>query len=63
MCDKMTIERDKFDFDIGHLVKSPCNTCSQRDKFPQCSDKCEILDKIREHLARGVSSSYSSYES
>jgi len=56
----MAIKRDKFDFDIGHLVKSPCNDCSNRDKFPQCSDTCEVLDKIRTLLAKGISSSYSS---
>ncbi len=56
----MTIERDKFDFDIGYLVKSPCNDCNNKDKFPKCSDSCEILDIIRAKLARGISSNYSS---
>ncbi len=55
----MTIERDKFDFDVGYLVKSPCNECSDRDKFPKCSDTCQVLDKIRTKLAKGISSNYS----
>ncbi len=55
----MTIERDKFDFDVGYLVKSPCNECSDRKNFPKCSDTCQILDKIRTKLAKGISSNYS----
>lgn len=58
----MTVDRDKFDFDLGHFIKSPCKTCGKRTKFPKCSDDCKILDEIREILAKGVSSSYSSYE-
>ena len=56
----MDLERDRFDFDIGHLIKSPCNKCDERKNFPKCSDTCEILDKIRGKLAKGISSSYSS---
>lgn len=56
----MTIERDKFDFDVGYLVKSPCNDCNDKEKFPKCSDTCDILDRIRAKLAKGISSNYSS---
>ncbi|GAB6095441.1 hypothetical protein JCM14469_16930 [Desulfatiferula olefinivorans] len=56
----MTVKRDRFDFDIGHITKSPCLTCPSRFKFPKCLDRCEILDELRTILARGVSSSYSS---
>ena len=57
------IIRDTFDFDIGHLIKSPCNECDQKDKFPKCFNGCEVLDSIREVLAKGVSCTYSSYGS
>jgi hypothetical protein len=58
----MAAIRNKFDFDVGRLVKSPCNTCDDKKKFPKCFEKCEILDKVRTKLAEGVSSSYSSHE-
>jgi hypothetical protein len=60
---EMIIKRDKFDFEIGYLIKSPCKKCLNRKKLPQCSDTCTLLDKIRIILARGVSCSgkYSMY--
>lgn len=59
----MIIKRDKFDFEIGYLVKSPCRDCAHRKNLPQCSDQCGIIDKIRILLARGISCSgrYSIY--
>ena len=59
---KMAIVRNKFDFDVGHLVKSPCINCKEREKFPKCADKCSLLEKLRTVLAAGISSTYSSYE-
>jgi len=47
----------KFDFEIGHLVKSPCKGCSKREKFPECMDTCRVIDKIHEILADGISCS------
>jgi len=52
---QMFIKRDKFDFEIGYLIKSPCKKCMDRKKLPQCSDTCTLLDKIRIILAAGVS--------
>ncbi len=57
------IIRDKFDFEIGYLVKSPCLTCKNRSALPGCHSNCNILDKIQTLLARGISSQASSYES
>ncbi len=53
----MFIKRDKFDFEIGYLIKSPCKQCSNRKNLPHCSDSCTVLDKIRIILARGISCS------
>ncbi len=51
----MFIKRDKFDFDIGYLIKSPCRECPNQENLPKCSDACVILDDIRLMLAKGVS--------
>jgi hypothetical protein len=53
----MIIKRDKFDFEIGYLIKSPCKKCLNRKNLPECSDSCTLLDKIRIILAGGVSCS------
>ncbi|MBW2099446.1 MAG: hypothetical protein JRG68_01555 [Deltaproteobacteria bacterium] len=49
------IIRDKFDFEIGYLKRSPCKECKKREDFPACLDECNILDKIRVVLAKGIS--------
>ncbi len=50
-------DKFKFDFDIGYLVKSPCNGCNKRENFPKCIDACQAIDKIHEILADGISCS------
>ena len=57
------INRDRFDFEIGYLTKSPCLTCKNRSELPECHSECILLDKIQTLLARGISSQASSYES
>nr|NJM01088.1 hypothetical protein [Desulfobacula sp.] len=57
------INRDKFDFEIGYLTKSPCLACKNRAQLPLCHSECMVLDKIQTLLARGISSQASSYES
>lgn len=56
------IIRDKFDFEIGYLIKSPCLTCKHRPELPLCHAECSLLNKIQTTLARGISSQSSSYE-
>jgi len=51
----MTVKRDKFDFEIGYLVKSPCKECLYRNNLPECSDACSLLDKIQVILSKGIS--------
>ena len=55
----MPIIRNKFDFEIGYLIKSPCKACNQREEFPVCLDNCAVLDEIQTILAQGISCSRS----
>jgi hypothetical protein len=52
--------RHRFDFDIGHLVKSPCRECRDNGLLPACMDACPMLDRIRTVLANSVSCTRSS---
>ncbi len=56
---KNAIIRDKFDFDVGMLMESPCSKCTRAKEFPVCFNNCRILNDIRKILAKGVSCSYS----
>jgi hypothetical protein len=48
----------QFDFDIGHLKKSPCRACPMRPALPGCSEACRILDRIQTKLARGIATTH-----
>lgn len=52
----MTVLRDRFDFDIGYLVKSPCRECPCRGEIPACVDACKLIDRVQRLLAAGISS-------
>ncbi len=58
----MTVNRNKFDFEIGYFVESPCRNCDKWRTFPLCEEECRILDKLRGILAEGISCCYSSAE-
>ncbi len=45
-----------FDFEVGHLIKSPCKNCRHYGIFPRCVEACSLLDKIQDLLAMVVSS-------
>ncbi len=52
------IKRDKYDFEIGYITKSPCLECRQyEDMFPKCISDCKIIDLMQTILAAGISSS------
>ena len=55
----------KFDYDIGYLVKSPCRGCGTYDAFPECMDRCSLLDRVQNALCDSLSSvnNYSAAES
>jgi hypothetical protein len=55
----MPIQRNRFDFDVGYLVKSPCRQCPSRNKFPGCLEQCTLIDHVQRLLAAGISSSRS----
>lgn len=54
MTDRKHYEPNKFDFEIGHLKKSPCKTCHDHYRFPSCVNLCNTLDRIQKRLARTV---------
>lgn len=55
MLDKAA-DKQNFDFNIGHLVKSPCKACPTRADFPGCMEECELLDQIQTVLSDSISS-------
>lgn len=46
-----------FDFDIGHIIKSPCKDCPRQAELPGCAEKCAKIDKIQSILLGCVSCS------
>ena len=49
-------DTNRFDFEIGYLVKSPCRDCVTREVLPECIQSCEILDQIQSVLADSIPS-------
>ena len=47
----------KFDFDIGHIIQSPCKTCDRSNQLPNCSENCKMIGKIQAILAGKISCS------
>jgi hypothetical protein len=45
----------RFDFEIGHLVRSPCRECQETVNFPECSETCIVLGRIQAILSEGIS--------
>jgi len=54
-------KRAVFDFELGYLKKSPCLTCKERNIFPECIDRCKLLEEIRTLFAGTISSQRSSF--
>jgi len=48
----------KFDYDIGYLVKSPCRDCGTYGRFPECMDRCADLDRIQAMLSNSLPSGH-----
>lgn len=46
----------KFDYDMGYLVKSPCKGCGSYAAFPACMDRCSLLDRVQNALSDSLSS-------
>ncbi|WP_435547067.1 hypothetical protein [Desulfobacterium sp. N47] len=45
----------RFDFEIGHLIKSPCRECQCRINFPECAETCVVLGRLQSILSEGIS--------
>jgi len=45
----------RYDFEIGYLVKSPCEKCAHKKALPKCAATCTLLDKIHAILSEAVS--------
>lgn len=39
--------RNKFDFDVGHIIKSPCRDCDLKNHLPSCSENCQNLNQLQ----------------
>ena len=65
MTDRKYYTPSTLDFEVGHLVRSPCRGCWQYHRFPVCFQACSLLDAIQTTLARTVltTRSYSNLES
>jgi hypothetical protein len=46
----------KFDYEMGYLVKSPCRGCGTYSIFPECMDRCVLLDRVQNALCDSLSS-------
>lgn len=51
---------NNFDFDTGHIIKSPCRECELKNRLPGCSENCRMLDRIQKRLIGCISSSNNS---
>jgi hypothetical protein len=51
------VNKNTFDFDVGYIKESPCKTCGQRNRLPDCSKNCKQLAKIQEILTGKISCS------
>ena len=47
----------KFEFDVGHIAKSPCRDCYFKKDLPGCSENCEKLKRLQNQLIGCVSCS------
>jgi len=59
MHDRPVFATQRFDFDVGHLIKSPCKDCRDRLRFPACAGDCNLLDRVQRQLAQSISTTRS----
>ena len=55
MTQRKSYKKRVLDYEMGHLVKSPCRECATRHQFPGCATTCSILDRIQSYLAQSIS--------
>jgi len=49
--------RYNFDFENGHITKSPCRDCPRESELPQCAKDCPIISQLQSLLAGSILSS------
>jgi hypothetical protein len=49
--------KSRFDFESGHIIKSPCRDCRQVKNLPGCSRNCPLLFQLQTRLIDTISSS------
>ncbi len=54
---KNSANHNKFDFDIGHITRSPCRDCDLKNHLPDCSENCQKLHRLQTLLIGCVSCS------
>jgi hypothetical protein len=52
-----TMYKYKYDFEVGHLIKSPCKECDNQGDIPECIKQCKLMEEIQTILAETVSCS------
>ena len=57
MITKIVPNRYRFDFDNGHITKSPCKGCPRESELPQCAKDCPIISQLQTLLAGSILSS------
>lgn len=55
--DAQYIKRNRFDFEIGYISQSPCVSCDRKEDLPGCSGFCELIIRLQEKIAAGISCS------
>ena len=56
---KKNSNSNQFDFDRGHIIKSPCRECELKNRLPRCSENCRKLGRLQALLVGCVSCSNS----
>ena len=46
-----------LDIDRGHITKSPCKDCPEKNRLPACSENCQRLALLQDLLSGTVSCS------
>ena len=54
---KKAANHNQFDFDIGHITKSPCRDCELRSHLPGCAENCRKLKRLQSLFVGSVSCS------
>ncbi len=45
----------KFDFDVCHIIESPCRRCPMRARLPHCAENCHRLHLFQQQLVGAIS--------